>query len=208
MSNKNILAMNTWTLPPMPTPPPNAFLERLIRFLMPFFLTITPDLDAARAEILETLASYGAQTRAEMLNAVQVIAFGFSALDVLAEAKATEMSPAMRLRFRGCANNLNRACQQNEKTLAQRQASSQQDAAQTAAEPIEDIPDTEVQAALQQAKAQIATSRARLSSHRPTIAPQPPGSTPQEDRNTRLWTKAMMDAVAKHSPTTGQPAPT
>ncbi len=50
-------------------PENSPFAERLIRFLVPFFLTITPDLDAARMEVLETLASYGARTRSEFLNA-------------------------------------------------------------------------------------------------------------------------------------------
>lgn len=41
---------------------PSLFLERMILFLRPYFLSITPDHDLARAEILETLASYGART--------------------------------------------------------------------------------------------------------------------------------------------------
>jgi hypothetical protein len=103
-------------------PPPSPFLERLIRLLLPFFLGVCPDLDSARAEILETLASYGAQTRAQLLNAAQIIAFGLAALDMLHEAKTTDMSPSMRLRFRGCANNLNRSSKQNEQTLTKRLA--------------------------------------------------------------------------------------
>jgi hypothetical protein len=99
---------------PLPTSPfmaspfmASPFMERLIRFLVPYFIVVTPDLEAARAEVLETLASYGARTRSEMLNAIQIIAFGLSALETLGEAKTDEMSPSMRLRFRGCANNLN-----------------------------------------------------------------------------------------------------
>jgi hypothetical protein len=101
------------------------FLERLIRFLIPFFTGVTPDSEAARTEILETLASYGARTRAELLNAVQAVAFAMSALDMLHEAKTTDMSPAMRLRFRGCANNLSRHGQKQEETLNKRLACDQ-----------------------------------------------------------------------------------
>jgi hypothetical protein len=74
---------------------------------MPYFLSFSRDPAIARSEILETIQSYGVRTRAEALNAVQILAFGYSALDTLAEAGATEMSPAMRLRFRGSANALN-----------------------------------------------------------------------------------------------------
>ncbi|MDB5400525.1 MAG: hypothetical protein JWQ55_2543, partial [Rhodopila sp.] len=63
-------------------------MERLIFFLMPYFTAATADLTLARLEVLETLASYGARTRSELLNAVQVIAFSFSTLDTLHEAKA------------------------------------------------------------------------------------------------------------------------
>src|ERR1700683_2044692 len=82
----------------------NRFVDHLIHFLMPFFLSAAPTFEEAHAEILETLASYGPRTRQEFLHAAQMIAFGLSTLDALAEAKASEMSPSMRLRYRGCAN--------------------------------------------------------------------------------------------------------
>jgi hypothetical protein len=102
---------------------PSLFLDRMVRFLMPYFATMTPDPALARAEILETLESYGVRTRAEILNAVQIIAFSFSALEMLAEAKETpDLSPSAKLRFRSCANGMNRASQQNEKALEKRLA--------------------------------------------------------------------------------------
>jgi hypothetical protein len=100
------------------SPQTNRFLEHLIRFLMPYFLNAAPSIEEAWAEILETLASYGARTRQEFLLAAQTIAFGLSTLDILADAKSMEMSPSMRLRYRGCANSLNRAGQETEKALA------------------------------------------------------------------------------------------
>src|SRR5271165_5940604 len=100
------------------SPQTNRFVEHLVRFLMPFFLDAAPSIEEARAEILETLASYGARTRQEFLLAAQIIVFGLSTLDILADAKTVEMSPSMRLRYRGCANSLNRASQQTEKALA------------------------------------------------------------------------------------------
>jgi hypothetical protein len=76
-------------MPPLPV----AFVEYLIHTLMPFFLDIAPDIDTARSEILQTLASYGARTRAEFLNAAQIIACSLSAMDALGEARRPEPCP-------------------------------------------------------------------------------------------------------------------
>ena len=79
--------------------------------------TAAADIHEARSEIIDTLASYATRTRAEMLQAAHIIALGMTTLDVLAEAKTAEMSPSMRLRYRSCANSLNRATLQTEKAL-------------------------------------------------------------------------------------------
>ena len=100
--------------------PPNSFLETIIAFLLPYFSAASRDKHEARSEILDTLAAYETRTRAEMLQAAHIIAFGMTTLDVLAEAKTAEMSQSMRLRYRGCANNLNRSTLQTEKALDQR----------------------------------------------------------------------------------------
>jgi hypothetical protein len=156
------------------------FMEHLIRFLLPFFLSFTSTDEEARAEILATLASYGPRTRQEYLHAAQIIAFGLSALDALAEAKAAEMSPALRLRYRGCANSLNRACQQNEKALARLRACD----VPAAPEPRDDLSEDHLQEALLQAKARIDATRNRLSNARTpakggtlftAVAAAPPG---------------------------------
>jgi hypothetical protein len=142
---------------------PSLFLERLIRFLLPFFLDATQNVEAARSEILETIASHGAHTRAQMLNVAQIIAFGLSALELLSEARATtEMSPSMRLRFRSCANGLNRACQQNANSLAKHLACDHPEATAQKAEPINDIPDEIVQEAIERSRAKIESYRNRL----------------------------------------------
>lgn len=84
---------------------PGPFLKRLVTYLVPYFLAVTADKGQAEAEVLETLAAYGARTRAELVRAVQTIAFSFSALEVLAEAKmgAPKMPATLRLRYLGCA---------------------------------------------------------------------------------------------------------
>ncbi len=101
---------------------PGSFLETIIAFLLPYFIGAAKDKREARSEIVDTLASYDTRTRAEMLQAAHIIAFGMTTLDTLAEARTTEMSPSMRLRYRGCANNLNRSALQTEKALDKRLA--------------------------------------------------------------------------------------
>jgi hypothetical protein len=170
--------LSTEPFPFLQTP----FLQRLVRFLLPYFLGVCPDLDSARAEILETLASYGARNRAELLNASQIIAYGLSGLDVLREAKSTEMSASLRLRYRGCANTLNRSGQKNEQALNRRLAQDVPTTAEPAAEPPNDLLDSVVDEAIQEAQAQIDTYRNQLSAMlRPT--PPQPNTPPQAHPN-------------------------
>jgi hypothetical protein len=104
-----------------PLPTNSIFLRRLICYLMPYFAPVTNSLDLAEADILETLASYGARTRSELLNVVQIIAYSMSGLELLTLAKAdTSLSASQQIRLRGCANNLNRSAHQAEKTLTAR----------------------------------------------------------------------------------------
>jgi hypothetical protein len=182
---------------PGPVPLPiSPFLERLVRLLLPYFIGMCPDLESARSEILETLASYGSRTRSGLLNAAQVIAYGLAGLETLHEAKTTEMSPSMRLRYRGCANNLNRSCQKTEQILAIRLAGEDTDAARSPAETAADLPETRVQEAIQDVQATIDANRNRLSGARASI-PGPRRIPPSQQENKRLWGGAMMNALAQ-----------
>jgi hypothetical protein len=164
----------------MPTPPnqlpaplqPGPFRERLIVYLLPYFMPLTENFDLARAEVLETLASYGARTRSEAINAARIIAFSFSALELLAEAKGGEMSHELRMRYRMCANALDRSSQQIEARLTKSLACDLPAPAEAEADPVNDMPDAEVEAALQHARAQIETYRNRLSGAHPATLPQ------------------------------------
>jgi hypothetical protein len=49
-------------------------VESIITFLMPYFSIHASDVRGARSEIIDTLASYATRTRAEMLQAAQIIA--------------------------------------------------------------------------------------------------------------------------------------
>lgn len=175
----------------------NLFVERLILFLMPYFCTLTADHAAARAEIIESLESFGARTRSELLITAKIIAFGFSALDMLAESKAIhEMPLPLRLRYRGCANGLDRSCQQNEKALAKHLACDEPNAA----EPANDISENDMEESLQQAKAVIDSYRNRLSGARPATTPHAV-QTSRPNRN-KVWTTAMMDGLIQQAAST------
>ncbi|HEX4366369.1 MAG TPA: hypothetical protein VH023_06045, partial [Rhodopila sp.] len=68
----------------MPIPPSySPFRERLITYLLPYFLPLTSDFDLARQEVLETLDSYGARTRSEMINAMRIIALSFTSMELM-----------------------------------------------------------------------------------------------------------------------------
>ena len=191
----------------MSTLPASPFLERLLRYLMPYFTGVTPNPQAARAEALETLISYGARTRGELMNAIQVIILGFSTLETLSEATAGEMSPSMRLRFRGCANNLNRNGQKTELILIKRLACDVPKPTDLTAEPVADLPEAQVEETLQQTQAKIDTTRNRLSGNRPAHSPQPQ-QLPQEARNKRLWGSVMIDTLAEMGMPVQPAAPT
>ena len=103
---------------PPNAPPPSLLLNRVIRYLLPFFLHLTPDAQAARREVIATLAAYGARTRAELLLAAKIIAFNLSVMDTLCEVKTAEdLSPLLRLRLRACAKTLDQAARASEKAL-------------------------------------------------------------------------------------------
>ena len=170
------------TLPATPLPI-SPFFERLLAFLIPFFSGFTTDLAAARAEAMETLASYGARTRAELLCAVQIIVFSFAALETMAEAQTPQMSPSMRIRFRGCGNNLNRSSQKTEHTLARRLACDAPKATDIQAEPVADVTDDVAEEIMQQTQAAIQDHRARAAARRAPAdtTSASPGNAPDND---------------------------
>jgi hypothetical protein len=168
---------------------PGAFLETVSAFLLPYFADAAADMHEARNEILDTLASYATRTRAEMLQAAQIIAFGMTTLDVLAEARTAELSPSTRIRYRSCANGLNRSTLQTEKALDLRLGGDVPIAADPMLEPVNDLREAEVETAIEQAQAKIDACRDRA---------QPANGAhlrTQEERNKRLWAGAMIDTL-------------
>jgi hypothetical protein len=169
-----------------PKAPVSAFLERLITLLMPYFITLASDPQTARTEIIETIASYGARTRAEMVNAARIIAMSFTSLELLAEATSNELTFPARLRACSLGNSLSRSCQQDERALAKRLRCDGPPAPAKAAEPAKDLTDAEVTASLQQTTAQIQSYRNRLS-----------GTGKNADLNQRPFGSPIMQALDK-----------
>ncbi len=167
----------------------SSFLETIIAFLLPYFIGASRDKHEARSEILDTLTSYETRTRAEMLQAAHIIAFGMTTLDVLAEAKTADMSQSMRLRYRGCANSLNRSTLQTEKALDQRLARELPPVPAEMPEPVDDMREAEIMAAIQQFKAKIDSQRPRA---HPATGPHFP---PDQPSDPELWASAMLDSL-------------
>ena len=176
-------------------PQASVFLEAVVAFLLPYFGPFAASLEEARAEIIETLAAYATRTRAEMLQAAQIIALGMTTLDVLADARANEMSLSMRLRYRSCANGLRRSTQQAEKSLEKRLAADPSPAAEAQPEPLNDLPDADIDAAVDHAMSIIAAHRRRLPEKpatSPTVVAGPPPAViperiPWRSRGRFLW---------------------
>jgi hypothetical protein len=186
----------------------SAFLEAIIAFLMPYFTGNAIDVHEARNEIIDTLASYATRTRAEFLQAAQIIAFGMTTLDVLAEAKTTEMSLSMRIRYRGCANGLNRSTIQMEKSLDKSLACDLPVAPEPIPDPLaEDLKVADVKAQIEQVQAKLAAYRDRLAATRPATAMPTQGAHPMtiEERNKQLWAAAMMDGLRQIGMPDGPP---
>jgi hypothetical protein len=180
-------------------PHPSAFLESIIAFLLPSVMTAAKDVRDARNEIIETLGSYGTRTRSEMLQAAQIIALGMTTLDVLAEAKTAEMSQSMRLRYRSCANGLNRSTLRTEKALDERLAyDPPPPVPDKLPEPVNDLPDADLEIAMEHARAAIKAHRDHVAASRrdrdagndDRVAASRPDSG-----NNPSWAGAMMDTL-------------
>jgi hypothetical protein len=104
------------------------------------------------------------------------------------------MSQSMRLRYRSCANGLNRSTLQTEKALDQRLGD--EIPAATPAEmpePIDDMREAEIMAVIQQAKATINNQRPRA---HPVNAPHPVTNDPTDPAwDPHLWASAMIESL-------------
>jgi hypothetical protein len=177
-------------------------LETVVRFLLPYFCVDCPDFATTRAEIIETLASYGPRNRAELFAAAQVVACTMSALATMAEAEGSEtMSPSMRLRFRGCANTITRHGQQAQQILDKRLACDLPIAVDPAAEAAKDA---EVIEQVRQVQLKVEAAKRRLAETDPEAARRL--FPDQQDLDQLPWGSAMLAAVANAAMPPGGPA--
>jgi hypothetical protein len=159
--------MSSPATPYQPTP----FIKHVLLALLPHFKVLPAGPNELPEDIIETLQSYGARSRAEILHAALILAFSLSALDTLAQARSPDLSPSLRLRYRVCANALNRAAQQNATALNKRFACDLPTATSPAANPAEDLTDAQVDAMIQQARAQFDACRNRLANPQAAATP-------------------------------------
>ncbi len=110
-----------------------ALLDRIIGLLAPLFLAATAgDVATARDAARGMLASYNSRNDEELRLHALVIAFGFGALDALAQASGPGLSLNQVMRLRSNATALSRAGHQNQAVLDRRR---KQSAAEPAPEP-------------------------------------------------------------------------
>jgi hypothetical protein len=99
----------------------------------------------------------------------------------------------MRLRYRSCANSLNRSTLRTEKALDQRLGDEIPAAPAEMAEPIDDMREAEIMAVIQQHKAEVDAKRPRV---HPATAPHPAtNAAPDQAWNPELWANAMINSL-------------
>lgn len=149
------------------TAEPSYFLKNLVGVLTPHFMTYAFEPGRLNTDVITTLRSFGARTRLELLCAGLAVAFGFSALETLAETRnnVSQLTPAANARYKTCAVSLNRACQQNINALNARLACDLPTAKPATApqpETVNDLSDEEADQRLRQAQDTLEARRNRL----------------------------------------------
>ncbi len=104
---------------PEPLPhPSDALLNLIVTLLAPMFLLVSGgDITYARMAALETVNSYRADTRADLLTIAQIVGFGLAALGSLSLSMADDLSLSMTLRLRSNANACNRSVEHGRRAL-------------------------------------------------------------------------------------------
>jgi hypothetical protein len=88
--------------------------------LVPLFTTGSVDANLARRMAVSAIEAYEPESRADYVNVARTIAFSISALALLGQAAAPDVTMAEKMRAYGRANALNRSADQSERTMMQR----------------------------------------------------------------------------------------
>lgn len=193
-------------------PPSDIVLELIVCFLTPLFMDgCSGNLGFARLAAMETLASYRAQTQAELVKIVQIIAFGLAAMDNLGLSMAPDLSLSMKLRLRAGANALNRSAQQNTRALEKNRRESpplepccaerSAMAEAQAVPPVDEDAVTEatLQVAIEQAQTMIEAARVRRPAAQPAATIQPPTAVARSGAVTLPVAAATHPAAVEHT---------
>jgi hypothetical protein len=122
--------------------------------LVPLFTTGSVDANLARRMAVSAIEAYDPETRADYVNVARTIAFSISALALLGQAAAPDMTVAEKMRAYGRANALNRSADQSERTMIQRRRQANTRAGETASRPEPPEADPDLDAAVEAAVAE------------------------------------------------------
>ncbi|HEY4175137.1 MAG TPA: hypothetical protein VGM42_19055 [Rhodopila sp.] len=97
-----------------------AILDTILGQLATHFLAgANHDLPTARHAASHMLAAYGAETEEELRLAVEIVSFGFRALEALGGAASVDLPASAKHRLRVTAVNLSRASRKSQRKLDQ-----------------------------------------------------------------------------------------
>jgi len=120
----------------------------------------------AHAAALEVLKSFHIRDTWELFIHTQAITFGLAALDSLGLSMTPDLTPAMVLRCRGNANNLQRTAQRSRQALIEhREAVEARRAREAARAEIPDLAEAQAEAAAQIAETERLLAAARAQAH-------------------------------------------
>jgi hypothetical protein len=155
----------------------------------------------AHAAAIEMLKSFHIRDTWELFIYTQAITFGLAALDSLGLSMTPDLSPAMVLRCRGTANNLQRTAQLSRRALDEHRAAAEARRAREAElAQVPDLADAQAEAASQIAETERLLAAARARAHGPASdAPAYAAPTTVAASNARADARPVPSAAAAHS---------
>ena len=100
--------------------PQHGLLLSVADQLIPLFPAAAGDFWLARKMAASAIEAYAPETRADYVNVARTLAFSMSAIALLGQAAAPDLTMAEKLRAFARANALNRSADQSERTMMQR----------------------------------------------------------------------------------------
>jgi hypothetical protein len=184
---------------PYPHHPAGFLLNLVITVLTPMFLMAADgDLTFARLAAAETLASYGTETKSDLITVAKIIAFGLTALASLCRSMEDDLTISQVLRLRANANAADRAEHRNRHILQQNRP--EQHAAPRQ-DPDPDIDDAALLAAATDMQRRTAQHLASLTPQAPEPAQATPAIIGQQAQNAAIWAASAAAIAAETAAT-------